>query len=459
MPGRRTRTAEGTPGHDPRLAEREARFAGLLERLGGPARVVARAGDGLGEVWRWLLTIPTPRANPWSDEALRRSGPLPAWFDADRSSLRREGPDAIWVADGLAAMVTSAILESEPDATWTVENDEFLGRVPKLKVRNGPPVPVDHGIARLVSARHANSPFEPADAEDYLSSVLEFGDPRPRSWASLTAAEARATLDLVERGHPERAQAFLHTVTEAGGPADLLDGSIGSLVPAWSWLVARSHPAAPVRDREMRRHELPWWYPFTTRYVAQQLGPELTWLVTWAADYAALVVLRAVPGARWTIGSDRAGHDFREPLLRTAAPEVDIHDRLARLLVSGHEGKAEAASTVLHDRVVQWHWVTPPVPASTTDEPPFVVEFPARGAFLGRLLGRTAGPIEIVFSDEVAHRQSRRVDRFVLGLRDLPGVTRAAREDRELVHLHARGVPDSDLRQAIDRCWSGSREA
>lgn len=452
MAGRKAQPTASAQGHDPRLAERTDGFAALLERLHGPSEAAAAGRGGLGDIWAWLLTIPTPTQNRWTWQALRDSGPLPAWFD-DRGTAM-EGPEGLWIADGLAAMVTAAILESEPDATWIVQNDEFLGRVPKLKVRHGPPVPIDHGIVRLVDLRHHRSPFESADPEDYVGSVLAFGDPRPRSWASQTASEARATLELVERGHHERAQAFIAAVAKAGGRADQLDGSVDSLVPAWSWLLAQPHPATPVRDREMRTHDLPWWYRFTTRHVAQQLGPELVWLTTWAADYVALVVFRAVPAARWTTDSDR------ELLLRTAGPAINVHDRVARMLVSAHEGKDNTAATDLRDAALRWHWFTPPPAAEPTpEEPPFAVDFPASRSLVSRLLGRSPEPIEITFADAVAHRESRRVDRFVRSLRALPGVTGAAREDRELVLVRAPHVSQLDLRAAIDRCWEASRHA
>ena len=461
MAKRRSGAAAGEAQHDPRLEARTAHFAELLDRLGGPSRSVAQGRAGMRDIWRWLLALPAPQQDRWTDDDLRAAGPLPTWFAGDRSGLRRDGPDGVRIADGLAAMVTAAILESQPDASWIVEQDEFLGRVPKLEVRNGPPVPIEHGIARLVSLRHQRSPFEPADPDDYVAAVLESGDPRPRSWGSQTAAEARAILELVERGHVERAQAFIDAVTRAGGPADELDGSIDSLVPGWSWLIAQPLPATPMLDREMRRHELPWWYPFTARHVAQQLGPELVWLATWAADYAALVVLRAVPAAGWTIGSSRGGHDFREPLLRTAGPELDVHDRVARMLVSAHEGKEHLAASGLRDAAVRWHWLTPPATEVEPEPegPPFEVGFPAPRSLVGRLMGRFPGPIEITFTDAVAHRESRRVDRFVRALTGVQGVTGAVREDRELVLVRAPGVSERDLREAIHQCWADAREA
>ena len=80
--------------------------------------------------------------------------------------------------------------------------------------------------------------------------------------------------------------------------------------------------------------------------------------------------------------------------------------------------------------------------------------FPAR-SLVGRLLGRSAGPIEITFPDAVAHGESRRVDRFIGALKGVQGVASAVREDRELVLVHAPGVAERQLREAINRCWEG----
>ena len=230
----------------------------------------------------------------------------------------------------------------------------------------------------------------------------------------------------------------------------------------------------------MRRHDPPFWYLFSGRMVGQVLGPDLCWLAHGATHYAAEVVFRLLPGSAWVLGSDRGG-DFREPFLRFGTRvEFAIHDRVPRRLASDAVARMPhmAGQRVnpigpndLRNMVEQYlGHARRPAPAPPEPEPAYVVEMvaPKPSSLVARMrrrVGLGSGDdasqaeysAEITFSDEVAHRQSGRVDRFVRAIAGSEGVDRAFREDRELVYIVAPRLRSDELSGLIARAWTARR--
>ena len=470
------------PPHDPNLGPRLERFRATLAAAGGPVEALDQGRTGLDVVWRWVVESAPREPGRLDDEAtLLQGGPLPAWYPRLDFIARSLGPHLLQLTDGLAAHVTSLLIADEPDADWIIEKDEYIkGQVPMLRLPGRRAGPVDEEIAGFVyRARMAFEPafYVPSDPMTFVDAFLEFGDPRPRSYSGQTAKEARDLLDLVTSGHDARVARFRDAVADRGGPSAKLDFSRDSLVPVWTWLTSLPLPASPVPDREMRLSGPPWWYSFSGIMIGQALGPDLCWLATWAADYAAEVVLRLAPGSTWVLGAERRGADFREPLLRVGpihtiaihdrVPRQMAHDVVARMPHMAGQRRNPIGPNDLRDMIdLHLEYARQPAPteAEMEPEPTYVVDFASSrpASFLSRVrvrLGRRDDPGDeysatVSFSDEVAHGETRRVDRFVHKLTGHAGVNRAFREDRELVYVIAPGLTSEELAGIIARCWA-----
>ena len=225
----------------------------------------------------------------------------------------------------------------------------------------------------------------------------------------------------------------------------------------------------------MRLSDPPWWYEFSGIMIGQVLGPDLCWLATGAADYAAEVVFRVVPDSAWVLGAERRGADFREPLLRVgpihtfaifdSVPRQMAHDVVARMPFMAGTHRKPIGPADLRDMIdSHLEYGRQPVPTEVESEPDYVVDHPTPRptSLLSRVrgrLGRTdeggnASSATISFSDDVAHFQSGRVDRLVRSLAKQDGVDRAFREDRELVYVIAPQMTPDELRDLVDRCWA-----
>jgi hypothetical protein len=232
----------------------------------------------------------------------------------------------------------------------------------------------------------------------------------------------------------------------------------------------------------MRRHESPWWYPFSGVVIGQILGPELCWLATGAAEYVAETVFRLVPDSAWILGPDQRGADFRQPLLRIGPTSaLAIHDRVPRMM------SAEAVGRLPHMADQRSNPIGPgdlrdlvdrfmadarqPVPphAESQPEPDYAVDHPTHRSrpFLGRMRGLLGLGIDggasysaaITFSDEVAHDATARIDRFVRRLAQQDRVDRAFREDRELVYVVAPRLTSDEMADVIARAWDATANA
>lgn len=481
--GRRGRL--GPPPHDPNLGPRLGRFRSALGAAGGPIETLDSGRAGLDELWRWFTENSEREPGRLEDEAmLRLGGPLPAWYPREDFIARSLGSRLLQLTDGLAAHVTSILVATEPGADWVVEKDAYIkGDVPKLRLPGRRPGPIDEEIARFVY-RIGLDPRShlPNDPMTFIDDFAEFGDTRPRSYGQQSAKEARELLAHISSRHDAQVETFLDTVDVLGGPRAQLDFSHDSLVPLWSWLMSRPLPARPVPDREMRRRDPPWWYPFSGVVIGQLLGPELSWLATGAAEYVAETVFRLVPGSGWALGTDRRGADFRQPLLRIGPTSaLTIHDRVPRMLAAEAVGQlpemaGQRATPMGHgdlrdlvDRFLAEARQPVSPGAESRPEPAYAVGHPTArpSSFLGRmqgLLGRSSGggasgSTTITFPDEVAHDSTARIDRFVRRLAQEDGVDRAFREDRELVHVVAPRLTSGELADLIAIAWDDAASA
>lgn len=469
------------PPHDPELGPRLERFRAALRAAGGPVETLEQGRSGLDALWGWFVeTHPARPGLRLADEAkLRGGGPLPIWYARNDFLGRRLGPELLQLADGLAAHVTSILMATAADADWVIEKDAYIkGNVPKLRLPGRRPGPIDEQIASFVLFMHEEPAFYlPKNPMTFVDAFIEYGDPRTQSYGQQTAKEAGELLESITSGHDAQVATLLEAVGARGGPRAKLDFSVESLVPLWTWLSSLPLPPAPIPDREMRRNVPPFWYFFSGRMIGQVLGPDLCWLANGTTHYAAEVVFRLLPGSAWVLGSDRRG-DFREPLLCFGTTvELAIHDRVPRRLANDAVARMPhmAGQRVnpigpndLRSMVEQYlGHARRPAPAEPEPKPAYVVELVAPkpsslGARMRRRMGLGGGDdtvkaeysAEITFSDEVAHRESGRVDRFVRALAGSQGVDRAFREDRELVYVIAPGLRSEELSALIAGAWS-----
>jgi hypothetical protein len=267
-----------------------------------------------------------------------------------------------------------------------------------------------------------------------------------RLFSSLTKREAEALLATYLAGLPERASAFIEEVRRLGGPADQLDYTRESLVPLWGWFIASQRlPDTPVDEEVMRASDPPWWFDFHVP-LGMELGPGLAMLVTLLAAYVATIAVRERPSARWVVGSKRSDVDFRMPLLDTNAVvpwPIDTNLVVITLHALGPE-KLRAYPKRLQEiydaRTSTW---SPADQASVPEVPAYVV-----GAREDVELTH-----EISFDDVIAHKQGRRVARFVKLLLSEPDIDAVHHEDRDLILVNAPGLADDELTAIVDRLW------
>ncbi len=273
--------------------------------------------------------------------------------------------------------------------------------------------------------------------------------PGYRLFDDLSPSEAKALLDAYVAGLPHRIDAFVDEVRRAGGPADRLDFERASMRPIWEWFVtAHRLPGVPVSDEAMRIAGPPWWYDFHPP-LGQQLGPDLSRLVTNLAAYLAQSVIRHHPDASWVLGRDPRMADHNMPLLHIPGRgQSTVDDNLISLAIQALKGAPDQADLGRLERLFDW-WVGDVAPAVTSTARPFSV-----GAIEGKaLVGFTH---VITFDDVVAHEQEDRVEALVGRLAGETGVESAVQDDREIVLVRAPQLETTDLEARVAQAWDAA---
>jgi hypothetical protein len=149
-------------------------------------------------------------------------------------------------------------------------------------------------------------------------------------FSELTPAEADEVFARFLAGRPQALAGLRDRLAADGQDADaVLDGSVDSLVPLWTWVKAELRPRKDgVWEWEAETFEgqsAPQWYRHDTRE-ERLLSLDSVHLLDGVMSYVGEVVGRAVPGASWRRGYDRvrAYIDQNRPVLGRGDGEVGV---------------------------------------------------------------------------------------------------------------------------------------
>jgi hypothetical protein len=268
-----------------------------------------------------------------------------------------------------------------------------------------------------------------------------------RDYADLSKKEAQALFDAYVAAHPRWLEEFFAEVRRRGGPVELLDFSVESLLPLWEWVFANHRlPERPSSDQEMRASDPPYWYEFRPP-VGQELGPDLSRFATLLGAYHAEIIFRAKPASRWVIGGGgKRAALFREPLLEIAGDgELPVTESAVYAMWRSLRGESDTTPQSLRDRIARWLVQIPPGPAA--EAPPYSVEA------LTDEPGSERFDFEFAFDDAVAHEQEDRVAAFVARLGKAPGIVEAVHEDREIVLDRSPSLSVGTFEPIVARTW------
>ncbi len=279
-----------------------------------------------------------------------------------------------------------------------------------------------------------------------------------RLYEEQSRKEAKALLERVAAEVPTDAAALIEDVRRRGGPADALDYSRDSLLALWTWFVETySLPRGLATHEEMLASGPPWWYHYTGVLAGRTLGPDLARLAHGIACYFAMAVMRARPGTRWVLNTERRNVFYQQPCLDVPGRGIAYPDiegmaftacRSLEAIAKGDTSRygPDGLVALFDNRTTTPQPVAPPTRPWTVD---------AIGDEDDPRLGRFSH--EIGFDESVATDEDERVDAFVAALRGEPGIAQAFREDGELVIVNAPGMATPDLEAIAVRTWAASR--
>ncbi|MDR6415603.1 hypothetical protein [Pseudarthrobacter sulfonivorans] len=256
-------------------------------------------------------------------------------------------------------------------------------------------------------------------------------DPTPKRYEDLTKQEAAAALKefLAER---DPALAGLRQRLGADGQEHMLDGTVESLVQVWRWAKSRLLTQQPGQETPSGGSTPTWLRHFLG--TEPTLSPESLDLVDGLVSYFCRVVERGAPNAQWQVGYHRI-KSYRwqnHPVLAADRGEHQLAAMVAGIArgqasggVPSDDGKLARAATAIIDLLNGGG-----EEEAADDEPVVEVEELDDDPHRGR-------EFEVALREDVAHEHSRTVDRLVKKLATEEGVTRAFREDREVLLVTA----------------------
>ncbi len=273
-----------------------------------------------------------------------------------------------------------------------------------------------------------------------------------RWWDDLSKTEARAILDARRASQPAMAAAAAGLLAELG--AEQVDFSVSSLNVVWPLAVAH-FDELPEGGDLAELDSRPAWVQFQLA-AAEQLGPERIRFASMLGAYVAEVALRSHPLVGWTLGKERGGIDFQQPLLmfgplggcldpdglvvmaleQATNPESRHYESRRR-----SDGLSESVSrvvTALMDRL-----------AGDADPPPRQSD----GIELA-LVEQVGSDFRFQVMAEVDDELGEHVDRALVALVQRADVTKAEREDRELIYVKSTKLDVVTLSSLLDRAFA-----
>jgi hypothetical protein len=260
------------------------------------------------------------------------------------------------------------------------------------------------------------------------------------NYLNLSKAQAAAALQeyLDERG-PALERLRERLAADGQNPAVFLDGTTGSLVPLWRWMLSRftSRDTLGATDpASVPRQAWPSWERYTYEE-ERTLSMETLTLLDGLVSYLGEVVQDRAPLARWEIA--------RHPIMRyaynnhpvLASGKGDEHNFLPGLPVvsaraalrSALESPDDAMEDYALRLIERLNGPEKNAVELMEAEPPFEVE---------EVRDEPGGiDFEIGLSDEIAHVNSLKVDWLVRKLSHEGGVLEVFREDRERILVRA----------------------
>jgi len=266
-----------------------------------------------------------------------------------------------------------------------------------------------------------------------------------KRYEDLTKQEAAAALTefLAER---DPALAALRQRLGADGQEHLLDETVESLVPLWRWAKSRLRPQQAGGDPPAGGSTPTW----LRHYIGTEptLSRESLELVDGLVSYLCRVIERGAPHAQWQVGHHRIKSYIwqNQPVLAAEGREYQLAQTVAgtaRGQASGQwpsdDEKLARAATAIIDALNGADEED-----AADDEPVVEVDDLGEDAVRGR-------EFEVALREDVAHEHSRTVDRLVKKLAAEEGVTRAFREDREILLVTAPNWDADRLRDWVVR--------
>ncbi|WP_457974187.1 hypothetical protein [Arthrobacter sp. D1-17] len=226
-------------------------------------------------------------------------------------------------------------------------------------------------------------------------------------------------------------------VADGQDPDAILDGSIESLVPLWRWILAHltvfDAPGGATDPNSVPREQWPSWARHEYE-VMHSLSLESLFLLDGLVSYLGDVVQQHAPEARWEIARHRIKryHLNKHPVLVSGTgedhhylpglPRVHAYSSLTGFRESPDDTMAEYARRLIE----QLNRGDIEDEEMAEEEPLVEVEDLGDDEIRGREL-------EVSLREDIGHEHSRVVDRMVKALKQEDGITRAHREDREVL--------------------------